>query len=37
VTASGEKWVSEDGQTLSFTVDAPDGADILYVFDRTGP
>ena len=41
IVAQGEKWVSEDGQTLSFTVEAMDenGEDFeyLYVFDRTGP
>jgi hypothetical protein len=34
VVASGEKWVSPDGKTMSFTVD---GTDQLFVFDRTGP
>jgi hypothetical protein len=34
VVAAGEKWVSADGKTMSFTVD---GTDQLYVFDRTGP
>jgi len=34
VLSSGEKWVSADGKTLSFTVD---GTDQLNVFDRTGP
>jgi hypothetical protein len=37
---SGEKWVSADGKTMSFTVDTKDqqGKDVqyLYVFDRTG-
>ena len=41
IVAQGEKWVSEDGETLSFTVEATDenGEDVayLYVFDRTGP
>jgi hypothetical protein len=32
--ASGEKWVSPDGKTMSFTVD---GTKELDVFDRTGP
>lgn len=40
IIASGEKWVSQDGQQLSFTVDAtdPQGQKVrfLYVFDRTG-
>jgi hypothetical protein len=34
IIASGEKWVSPDGKTMSFTVD---GTDQLFVFDRTGP
>jgi hypothetical protein len=34
ILASGEKWVSPDGKTMSFTVD---GTENLYVFDRTGP
>jgi hypothetical protein len=34
IVASGEKWVSPDGKTMSFTVD---GTEQLYVFDRTGP
>jgi hypothetical protein len=34
VIASGEKWVSPDGKTMSFTVD---GTNQLFVFDRTGP
>lgn len=33
ILASGEKWVSPDGKTMSFTVD---GTDELDVFDRTG-
>lgn len=41
VIASGRKWVSADGQTLSFTQRAKNdrGEDIeyLFVFDRTGP
>ena len=41
VIASGKKWVSADGQTLSFTSNAKNdrGEDVeyLYVFDRTGP
>jgi hypothetical protein len=40
ILSSGEKWVSEDGQTMSFTADAKDGqgrnVQYLYVFDRTG-
>jgi hypothetical protein len=34
ILASGEKWVSPDGKTMSFSVD---GTEQLYVFDRTGP
>ena len=34
ILASGEKWVSPDGKTMSLTVD---GTSELYVFDRTGP
>jgi hypothetical protein len=34
ILQSGEKWVSPDGKTMSFTVD---GSDQLCVFDRTGP
>jgi hypothetical protein len=34
ILQSGEKWVSPDGKTMSFTVD---GTDQLWVFDRTGP
>lgn len=34
ILASGEKWVSPDGKTMSFTVD---GTEELDVFDRTGP
>jgi len=41
VIASGEKWVSADGQRLSFSLDAADPQGhpfhYLYVFDRTGP
>jgi hypothetical protein len=41
VVASGRKWVSADGQTLTFTVDAQnergEAVQYLYVFDRTGP
>lgn len=37
---SGERWVSSDGRTMSFTLDMKDqqGKDVqyLYVFDRTG-
>jgi hypothetical protein len=40
ILVSGEKWVSKDGNKLSFTVDARDnqgkGIQYLYVFDRTG-
>jgi hypothetical protein len=38
---SGERWVSRDGKTMSFTVGPTDNNDPaaqqLYVFDRTGP
>ncbi len=34
IVGSGERWVSPDGKTLSFTTD---GTDLLNVFDRTGP
>ena len=41
VLFSGERWVSPDGKTMSFTVLPPDNNDPaaqqLYVFDRTGP
>lgn len=41
VVASGRKWVSADGQTLTFTVDARnergEAVQYLYVFERTGP
>lgn len=41
IIASGRKWVSDDGQTLSFTVRAMDEqgekVENLYVYDRTGP
>jgi hypothetical protein len=37
----GEKWVSLDGKTMSFTVETKNNqgkdAEYLYVFDRTGP
>jgi hypothetical protein len=37
----GERWVSLDGKTMSFTVHPPENNDPtaqqLYVFDRTGP
>lgn len=40
VTAKGRKWVSQDGHTLSFTVEVtpPQGQPLsfLFVFDRTG-
>ena len=34
ILAAGEKWVSPDGKTMSFTVD---GTEELWVFDRTRP
>ena len=39
VIASGKKWVSTDGQTLSYTITKRGGEDVDYliVFDRTGP
>lgn len=41
VIASGEKWVSEDGQTLFITVDGANERDEavepLYVYDRMAP
>jgi len=41
VIAQGRKWVSEDGNTLRFTVVATpqtgEKREFLYVFDRTGP
>lgn len=41
VLASGERWVSKDGKTMSFTVDGTDrdgkpAPQQLFVFDRTG-
>ena len=41
VIASGRKWVSQDGQTLSFTVDVIDESgeniEYLFIYDRTSP
>ena len=41
IVGSGEKWVSEDGQTLSFPLERTneEGEDVeyLFVYDRTGP
>jgi hypothetical protein len=41
ILSSGDKWVSQDGKHLSFTVDTRNGqgkkVQYLYVFDRTGP
>lgn len=41
IIAQGEKWVSEDGQTLTVAVDEEDengqAVRTLFVYDRTGP